>query len=138
MLKKHYPGIVTRDERISDTLGVHFPDFDGCVTVGQTLDEAYQNACEALKFHIDGLIEDGDPIPAPGWADIEQDSYDDAESRLVAVVAIPVDVPTKAKRINITMDETLLVRIDEQASALGLPRSTFLAEAARQLLRQGT
>lgn len=134
-MRKHYPGIVERDRDSNRTLGVWFPDLPGCVTVGQSLDEAYRNAGEALQFHIDGLVEDGDPISSPDWANVEKHARDDEDSVLVAVIAVPVDVTTKAKRINITIDETLLSRIDQHASALGVPRSTFLAEAARALLR---
>lgn len=35
-----------------------------CVTTGRTLDEVKRNMEEALHFHIDGMKEDGDPIPA--------------------------------------------------------------------------
>ncbi len=45
--------------------GVSFPDFPGCVTVGATLEEAKDMAVEALAFHIEGLIEDKETIPAP-------------------------------------------------------------------------
>jgi predicted RNase H-like HicB family nuclease len=49
-------------ERKSD-FGVSFPDFPGCVTSGKTLDEARRMAAEALNLHIEGMIEDGEPIP---------------------------------------------------------------------------
>ena len=45
--------------------GVSFPDFPGCVTVGSTIDEAKTMAAEALAFHIEGMVEDGEAIPAP-------------------------------------------------------------------------
>lgn len=45
--------------------GVSFPDFPGCVTVGQSLDEARAFAVEALALHIDGMVEDGETIPKP-------------------------------------------------------------------------
>ena len=45
--------------------GVSFPDFPGCVTAGATLDEARRGAVEALAFHIDGMVEDGEAIPSP-------------------------------------------------------------------------
>ena len=45
--------------------GVSFPDFPGCITAGSTLDEARANAAEALAFHIEGMIEDGEALPVP-------------------------------------------------------------------------
>ena len=45
--------------------GVSFPDFPGCVAVGETLDEALRQGHEALAFHVEGLYEDGTSIPPP-------------------------------------------------------------------------
>ena len=42
-----------------------FPDFPGCITVGSTIREAHRFAVEALEFHIEGMREDGKPIPEP-------------------------------------------------------------------------
>lgn len=62
-MTKVYVGIVTR-EKDSD-YGVVFPDFPGCVTAGSTLKEANSMAKEALQFHIDGMLEDGEDLPEP-------------------------------------------------------------------------
>jgi predicted RNase H-like HicB family nuclease len=45
--------------------GVSFPDFPGCVSAGSSLDEARRMGVEALAFHVEGLIEDGEPLPEP-------------------------------------------------------------------------
>ena len=45
--------------------GVSFPDFIGCITAGETLDQAKELAQEALTFHIDGMIQDGEELPTP-------------------------------------------------------------------------
>lgn len=44
---------------------VTFPDLPGCITEGDTLEEAYSMAKEALGLHIYGMEEDGDAIPSP-------------------------------------------------------------------------
>jgi predicted RNase H-like HicB family nuclease len=49
--------------------GVSFPDFPGCVTAGKSLEEARQMAIEALAFPVQGMLEDGDAIPAPSSLD---------------------------------------------------------------------
>ncbi len=59
-------------DRESD-FGVSFPDFPGCVTAGKTLEEARRLAAEALAFHIEGMVEDGDEIPAPSSLDAVSD-----------------------------------------------------------------
>lgn len=44
---------------------VTFPDLPGCITEGDTIEEALRMAKEALELHLYGMEEDGDPIPAP-------------------------------------------------------------------------
>ncbi len=52
-------------ERGETSWGAHVPDLPGCVAVGETREEALQLIREAIEFHIDGLKEDGLPVPAP-------------------------------------------------------------------------
>lgn len=43
----------------------YVPDVPGCVSVGDTWDEMLEMIDEALKFHIESMLEDGDPLPEP-------------------------------------------------------------------------
>jgi predicted RNase H-like HicB family nuclease len=52
-------------EKGEDNLSAHVPDLPGCVTTGDTLDEVRAMMREAIEFHLDGMREDGDPIPEP-------------------------------------------------------------------------
>jgi len=45
--------------------GAYAPDLPGCVGMGATKDEALQNMIEAIQFHIEGLQEEGLPLPEP-------------------------------------------------------------------------
>ncbi len=45
--------------------GVSFPDFPGCISAGDTLDEARAMAAEALALHLEGLTDDGQALPEP-------------------------------------------------------------------------
>jgi metal-responsive CopG/Arc/MetJ family transcriptional regulator len=54
---------------------------------------------------------------------------------VIGEVLVPVDLPGRAVRANITVDEALLRKIDQAAQASGSTRSGFLAEAARARLR---
>jgi predicted RNase H-like HicB family nuclease len=42
------------------------PDLPGCASTGQTREECEKNMHDAIEFHLDGLREDGEPIPQPG------------------------------------------------------------------------
>ena len=47
------------------------PDLPGCIATGKTLEEIEINMREAIEFHIEGMIEDGEPIPEPSSHAIE-------------------------------------------------------------------
>jgi len=44
----------------------YVPDLPGCVSTGDTRAEVERNIHEAIAFHLEGLREDGDPVPEPG------------------------------------------------------------------------
>lgn len=46
------------------------PDVPGCVAVGDTREECKRNMQEALAFHLEGMLEDGLPIPQPEYVDV--------------------------------------------------------------------
>ena len=47
------------------SFGAYVPDLPGCVAVGDTRDEVLKLIHEAIEFHLEGLREDGQPIPQP-------------------------------------------------------------------------
>lgn len=51
-------------ERAESNFSAYVPDLPGCVSTGDTLEEVESNIREAIAFHLDGLREDGLPIPA--------------------------------------------------------------------------
>jgi len=50
-------------EQAQGNLSAYVPDLDGCVTTGKTVDDVLRNMKEALSLHLEGMLEDGDPIP---------------------------------------------------------------------------
>ena len=52
-------------ERGETSWGAHVPDLPGCVAVGDTREDVLRLIREALEFHIDGLRQDGLPVPTP-------------------------------------------------------------------------
>ncbi len=125
---------VVHKEPTSD-YGVSFPDFPGCITAGKSIDEAKDLAYEALLLHLEGLREDGQQLPAPtNLEDIIADP-ENADAVAFLVVSVP-DTQGKAKRINITIPEETLRRVDMAAKRRGLSRSSFLTRAAQAVMEQ--
>lgn len=52
-------------EKAADNYSAYSPDLPGCVATGKTPQEARENMAEAIKMHLQGLKEDGLPIPVP-------------------------------------------------------------------------
>lgn len=115
-----------RKEAKSD-FGVEFPDFPGCVTAGKTLDEAQALAREALALHVDGMIEDGDEIPAPSSTD---SIMADSANRTAVVFLVDVETQPRSVRVNVTFAPDVLEKIDRAAARAHLSRSSFLAKVA--------
>ena len=125
-----YVSFIHRDDT---GYGVSFPDFPGCVSVGDTLDDAVRHACEALAFHVDGLCDDGALIPPPRSIDAIKADPELADWRRGAdIVLIPLLLDRgSSKRVNISLDRGLLEAIDDEARQRRMTRSAFLATAAR-------
>ena len=52
-------------EKAENNYSAHVPDIPGCVAAGATVEEVEREIKEAIRFHLDGLREDGLPIPQP-------------------------------------------------------------------------
>jgi predicted RNase H-like HicB family nuclease len=52
-------------ENTGNNYSAYVPDLPGCVATGFTIEETEREIREAIKFHIEGLVEDGQPIPQP-------------------------------------------------------------------------
>ncbi len=52
-------------EKADNNYSAYVPDLPGCVATGATVEEVEREIKEAIRFHIDGIREDGLPIPQP-------------------------------------------------------------------------
>ena len=52
-------------EQGPSSFGAYVPDLPGCVAAGETREEVTKLIHEAIGFHLDGMKEDGLPIPVP-------------------------------------------------------------------------
>ncbi len=117
------------------SFGISFPDFPGVVSGGKSAEEAIARSRDTLAFHVAGMAEDGDPLPAlRSLAELRKDPALRADFVDAVIALVPVDLPGKSVRVNITMDETLLESIDRAAEAGGETRSGYLAKAAKSRL----
>ncbi|MGE5271176.1 MAG: type II toxin-antitoxin system HicB family antitoxin [Thiohalocapsa sp.] len=131
---RQYIGLIHKDAETD--YGVSFPDFPGVITAAATLDAARTLAEEALSFHFEGMIEDGEPTPEP--SSLETIMADPENRNAIAVLVAVRDEPARTARVNITLPRELLAEIDRYARAHGLTRSTFLAQAAKGALAAQT
>ena len=52
-------------EKGETSFGAYVPDLPGCIAAAETKEEVLQLIHEAIEFHVEGLREDGQPIPEP-------------------------------------------------------------------------
>lgn len=52
-------------EKAAGNYSAYVPDLPGCVATGATVEEVEREIREAIRFHLDGIREDGLSIPAP-------------------------------------------------------------------------
>lgn len=131
---RRYVALVHAGKRGS--YGVSFPDFPGCIAAEAGFEAAVESAARALRFHAEGMIEDGETIPGPRSLEqirVDPEFADDLEGAIVALVPL---LPPRGKpeRVNVSLDSNLLAAIDRKATELGLTRSALLAEGARAML----
>lgn len=82
-----YLALVHKDEGTS--YGVSFPDVPGCISAGDTFEEAVANAAEALAGHLAVMRSDGDPVPPPrSFEELQRDAEfrEDSAGAIITVV----------------------------------------------------
>jgi len=52
-------------EKADSNYSAYVPDLPGCVATGATVEEVEREIKEAIRFHLDGMREDGSQIPQP-------------------------------------------------------------------------
>lgn len=61
-MKVPYAVVIEKGET---SYGAYVPDLPGCISVGDTLEEMRKMIREAIEFHIEGMLRDGDVVPEP-------------------------------------------------------------------------
>lgn len=110
--------------------GVVVPDLPGCFSAGDSLDEAIDNAREAIELWLETVIDDGGAVPEPRTI-TEHQANPEFSGWVWAVVTVDLaELSDKAERVNITLPARVLRRIDLAAKAAGESRSGFIAHMA--------
>ena len=106
-------------EQTSNNYGAYAPDVPGCGSTGVTWEEIQANIREALAFHIEGMVENGEAVPEPRMSVREAMAYhsqpldESALESLAAFGKADSDLPTTVEMVEI---EVVL----PQATASGL------------------
>jgi predicted RNase H-like HicB family nuclease len=122
-----YPAYFRRVE--SGGYSVDFPDLPGCISAGDSLEEALAMAREALSLHLYGMAEDGDAIPAPSDPTVlrlEPGSF------VTPVEGRPEMVRDEIRNRAVKKTLTIPYWLNEAAEARHVNFSQVLQEALRQ------
>ncbi|KTS29746.1 type II toxin-antitoxin system HicB family antitoxin [Pantoea stewartii] len=112
------------------------PDIVGCFFAGDTIDDAIVDATEAIDAHLESLADRGKDLPEAKGIEVHIEN-EDCQNGIWAYVDIDVSkYDGKAVKLNITLPQNLLVRIDNfvELHKEYNSRSGFLADLARKEL----
>jgi predicted RNase H-like HicB family nuclease len=116
---------------------IAFPDFPGVTSVAETFADVMRQAKDAIASAVEDMENDKQPLPPS----IEEDALPDYDRSLYhdpRALLVPVEAAGRAMRVNVSLDEGLLARIDDVSKRTGLSRSAVLARGARMLIATET
>lgn len=117
--------------------GVVFPDLPGCAAMGETIEEAMENAGDALRDWMASHTREGAPTPEPRPAEILKHDAEVAEQLAAGAslgsVAL-VRSTGRPVRANMTLDEGVVAALDAEARRRRITRSALVEVLAREHL----
>lgn len=134
-----YSMIVLKDE--DSSFGVYFPDLPGCYAAGDTHSEAVENGRISLRLYAEELTKDGKSLPAPRSLEelmADEDVRLDLCSGHGFMMVVPLLYVEIKRRVNVTLEPSLIAALDRTAEIAGTSRSDILAIAARRYLEAET
>jgi predicted RNase H-like HicB family nuclease len=123
-----YPVVIHQEK--DSAYGVTVPDIPGCFSAGDTIDEAMENAREAIFAHLELLTEGGGDIANARAIEEHKGNKDYAGGIWAFVDANVEDLLGPAERVNVTIPKRALQKIDSAAKLRGDTRSGLLTQAA--------
>jgi predicted RNase H-like HicB family nuclease len=127
-----YPVVIHKDPKTS--YGVTVPDLPGCFSAGETIEEALENAIEAIECHVEGILLDNEYLPT-GKTIEEYLLEPDYQGGTWALVDVDLSkLGGETKRINISIPERILAKIDSFANNSKKTRSRLLADSVLEYI----
>ena len=124
---KHYYAFF---HQTKEAIEVEFPDIQGCLTFGDTWEEAYQMAIDALA----GCLSVREIYPKASTYE-ELNGAQPGELKPVPVLQEAIEKYEPAKRFNVYFPANVLTLVDEYRGKRGLKRSELLKEAALEYIQ---
>ena len=111
--------------------GVVVPDLPGCFSAADSgIDEAIENAKEAIELWIETALDQGQDIPEPTSIARHQKNRE-FRGWVWAIAEIdPALMSDEIERVNITLPKRVLARLDAKAKQVGETRSGYIAHLA--------
>jgi predicted RNase H-like HicB family nuclease len=124
-----YPALIDGEK---GAYGVVFPDMDGVVAMGETLDEAIRNAEDSLRDYARSCDELGEQLAVP--SDLESIQVPDGSTLTSIALIRPGGKPV---RINLFVEEGTLAFIDSEAKRRGMTRTAYVGWMAGRVAQMG-
>ena len=111
--------------------GVIVPDLPGCFSAADTgIDEAIENAKQAIELWIETMLDEGKDIPKPSSI-TELQKKGEFDGFIWAIAEIdPALLSDEIERVNISLPKKVLARLDAKARSAGENRSAYIAHLA--------
>lgn len=126
-----YVAVIHKDE--GTAYGGYIPDLPGCFASGDTEDQALDNLRISLRMYAEDFAEEGKELPR---ARTVREAVNDSEVKESIfdgygfIVLIPLLAADKKRRVNVTLEPSLIAAVDDAARISGTSRSEYLANAA--------
>ena len=127
-----YPVVIHKDPETA--YGVTVPDLPGCFCGGKTMEEALNNAVEAIECHVEGILLENEHLPLGKTI---EEYVTDPEYRDGTWAIVDVDISNlggETQRVNISMAERILAKVDAFAKLSNKTRSRLLADAVLEYI----
>lgn len=141
-MRRSYLGAVMGE---AGSYGIVFRDFPGCVSVGDTLADALAMGAEALRGHVEAMLDAGDFIPEPSIYTLEDaDAWlsepdDPVIDPWVGIYPVEIEVAERADTVTLRMKADLVQRIADVAGyqvAAPIASRDFIEQAVEHELER--
>jgi len=112
---------------------ITFPDFPGVTSMAEKAADIPRQAKDALATAVEDMEQDGEDLP-PSLEDGLMPSFVRSDFHEPWTLLVTVETAGRAQRVNVSLEEGLLARIDDVSKRTGLSRSALLARGARLVI----